>query len=116
MAIIMVYRAGPRREQAANEAPQRGKQVRLAVRRRDVQPPAVLVLRHGIQARLADEKAEARCSGGRKHEARDSSQGAVADGDERGLLLALLALPDGLEGADVAGHEGEDDVSNASLD
>lgn len=53
--------------------------------------------------------------GGREEEARNAPEGALAYGGQGILGLAGATLADGLEGAHIAGDEGEDGDADAAL-
>lgn len=117
LAVIVVVRGPrPRRDDAVHQIPQRLAEVRDPPRRLHVDPPAVLVLGHGVQAHLGHEPRHARRRRGGEHEPRDPPQRRLADGREGRLLVALATELDGLQRAHVARHEREDGHADAALD
>lgn len=74
------------------------------------------MLRDGVEAHLAHDPRHGRRRRGGEDEARDAPQRRLADAREGRLLVALAAQLDGLQGADVAGDEGEDGHADAALD
>lgn len=105
----------PGSDDVEEQAVERIAQVRDLVGSSCATPPAVASLSHEEKTELSHDPDDAGRQCRRDYETRDSAQGRFGDGDEGILLVALAGQLDGLEGANIAGDEGEDGDTNAAL-
>lgn len=106
----------PCRDTVVDESLQRIAQVRNLIRSSSTGPPAVAPLRHQEKTKLGHDPDDACRESRGDDETREAAQSRLGHGGEGGGLLVLAVELDGLQGADIAGHEGEDGDTDAALD
>jgi hypothetical protein len=115
VAVVLVIPLDPDGAHLVDQVSHGREQAALA--RRDLADPSrVGVLCHGEQTQLAEHEREDGGGGRGQEQAGEAAEGRLGDGDKGGLVLVLAVELEGLEGADVAGDEGEDGHAEAALD
>ena len=114
VAVVAVLAEGPGADQPVDEVGEAGDEAE-AVGAGVAGPAAVGAAGDLEGAELGQEPGEGGGGGGGQDQARGPAQGGAGDGGEGLVLLALAAEARGLEGAHVAGDEGEDGDADAAL-